>query len=185
MVPDGGDPRDTRSGLRGGRHKLLGPRTMPAAAGAPRPSAPGLRGNSAAAPKIPKRRILFVCIGNSCRSQMAEAFARAYGSDVLEVRSAGLSPAPLISPLTKKVLAEHNLNIDDHFPKDMDLAAKEHYDILVNMSGTRVSLPGAQVFNWPVEDPIGKSEDVYRAVASQIERLVMRLILDFRKTASP
>ncbi len=111
---------------------------------------------------------------------MAEAFARAYGSDVLEVRSAGLSPATLISPLTKKVLAEHNLNIDDHFPKGMDVATKEHYDVLVNMSGARVSLPGAQVFDWPVEDPIGKSETVYRAVASQIERLVMRMILDFR-----
>lgn len=113
---------------------------------------------------------------------MAEAFARAYGADVLEVRSAGLSPATLISPLTKKVLAEHNLNIDDHFPKGMDLAAKEHYDVLVNMSGGRVSLPGAQVFNWPVEDPIGKAEPVYRTVANQIERLVMRLILDIRNS---
>ena len=121
-----------------------------------------------------------MCIGNSCRSQMAEAFARAYGSDVLEVRSAGLSPATLIAPLTKQVLAEHNLTIDDHFPKGMDFAATEHFDILVNMSGTPVSVPGARVFDWPVEDPIGKSEDVYRAVAGQIERLVMRLILDLR-----
>ena len=88
----------------------------------------------------------------------------------------------MIAPLTKQVLAEHNLNIDDHFPKGMELAAKEHYDILVNMSGKSVSLPGAQVFNWPVEDPIGKSDSVYRSVASQIERLVMRLILDLRNS---
>jgi arsenate reductase len=111
---------------------------------------------------------------------MAEAFARAYGSDVLEVRSAGLSPATLIAPLTKQTLAEHNLNIDDHFPKGMDFAATEHFDILVNMSGKSVSLPGALVYTWPVEDPIGKAEAVYRAVANQIERLVMRLILDLR-----
>jgi arsenate reductase len=183
MVPDG-DPDDTRSGLRGGRYRLLGPRAMRTVPGGPGQKSPEPPRDESPPPslKSAKKRVLFVCIGNSCRSQMAEAFARAYGSDVLEVRSAGLSPAMLISPLTKQVLAEHNLNIDDHFPKGMDLAAKEHYDILVNMSGTRVSLPGAQVFHWPVEDPIGKSETVFRTVASQIERLVMRLILDFRKT---
>jgi arsenate reductase (thioredoxin) len=111
---------------------------------------------------------------------MAEAFARAYGADVLDVRSAGLSPAMSIAPLTKQVLAEHNLNIDDHFPKGMDLVARKHYDILVNMSGTPFSLPGAQVLNWPVQDPIGQNESVYRSVANQIERLVMRLILEVR-----
>ena len=184
MVPDGNGPHDTRSGLRGGRYRLLGPRVPRPAAGSPeqKSSAPARAGSPPPLLKTAKKRVLFVCIGNSCRSQMAEAFARAYGSDVLEVRSAGLSPSTLISPLTKKVLAEHNLNIDDHFPKGMDMAAKEHYDILVNMSGTRVSLPGAQVFQWPVDDPMGKSESVYRAVAGQIERLVMRLILDLRNT---
>lgn len=180
MVPDGNDPNETRGGVRGGRHRLLGPRVLRQGTGPdPKFSSPA-RANPSASPKGAKKRVLFVCIGNSCRSQMAEAFARAYGSDVLEARSAGISPATLISPLTKKVLAEHNLNIDDHFPKGMEVAAKERYDILVNMSGTRVSLPGAQVFNWPVEDPIGKAEPVYRTVASQIERLVMRLILDIR-----
>jgi arsenate reductase len=146
----------------------------------PRPAGTVRLGNPFAAPKAAKKRVLFVCIGNSCRSQMAEAFARAYGSDVLEIRSAGLSPATLIAPLTKQILSEHNLDIEDHFPKGMDWVAKEHFDVLVNMSGKPVSLPGAQVFNWLVEDPIGKSDAVYRTVAGQIERLVMRLILDIR-----
>jgi arsenate reductase len=48
-----------------------------------------------------KKRVLFVCLGNSCRSQMAEAFARAYGSDVLEARSAGVSPSTIIQPLSR------------------------------------------------------------------------------------
>ena len=114
---------------------------------------------------------------------MAEAFARAYGADVLDVRSAGLSPTLSVAPLTKQVLAEHNLNLDGHFPKGMELAAREQYDILVNMSGTPISLPGAQVLNWPVQDPIGQNESVYRSVADQIERLVMRLILETRNEA--
>jgi protein-tyrosine-phosphatase len=88
----------------------------------------------------------------------------------------------LIAPLTKQILSEHNLDIEDHFPKGMDWVAKEHFDVLVNMSGKPVSLPGAQVFNWLVEDPIGKSDAVYRTVAGQIERLVMRLILDIRNS---
>jgi arsenate reductase (thioredoxin) len=185
MVQNGPGPGDTRGGMRGERHRLLGPRGVrPAvrsvsgnpAAGAPRGQAPPAAGAA-------KKRVLFVCVGNSCRSQMAEAFARAYGADVLDVRSAGLSPAVLIAPLTKQVLAEHNLNLDGHFPKGMDLAAREQYDILVNMSGTPISLPGAQVLNWPVQDPIGQKESVYRSVANQIERLVMRLILEVRNGA--
>jgi arsenate reductase (thioredoxin) len=182
MVPDGGDPRNARGGVRGGRYRLLGPRVPRTASAHQPPGAPARPPNPQPASTAAKKRVLFVCIGNSCRSQMAEAFARAYGSDVLEARSAGLNPATVISPLTRQILAEHNLSIDDHFPKGMELAAKEHYDVLVNMSGTRVSLPGAQVFNWPVEDPIGKSDAVYRTVAGQIERLVMRLVLDFRNS---
>ena len=46
---------------------------------------------------VAKKRVLFVCIGNSCRSQMAEAFARAYGADIMEVQSAGVSPATMAS----------------------------------------------------------------------------------------
>jgi arsenate reductase len=125
--------------------------------------------------------VLFVCIGNSCRSQLAEVFARAYGADVIDAHSAGLSPAMVVSPLTKQFLSERNLNVDNLFPKSLDLAAKEHYDLLVNMSGKAISIPGARVLHWQVEDPIGKSEEVFRAVAGQVERLVQRLVLDLRQ----
>jgi len=127
-----------------------------------------------------KRRVLFVCIGNSCRSQMAEAFARAYGSDIMAAQSAGLSPATIIAPLTKQVLAERNLNIDDHFPKGVEVFAREPFDVVVNMSGHPLSLPNARMLTWPVRDPIGESEAVYRGVVQQIEGLVMGLILNLR-----
>jgi len=127
-----------------------------------------------------KKRVLFVCIGNSCRSQMAEAFARAYGSDAMEARSAGLSPAAMIAPLTRHVLGERNLGVDGQFPKGMEIAQREPFDVVVNMSGVPVAVPGARVLEWPVPDPIGETEAVYRAVAGQIEALVMRLILDLR-----
>src|SRR6266852_485932 len=85
-----------------------------------------------------KKRVLFVCIGNSCRSQMADGFARAYDSDVMVVRSAGLSPAAIIAPLTRQVLSERNIRIDDHFPKGLDLVSRETFDVLVNLSGLPV-----------------------------------------------
>ena len=74
MVP----PGEVTGGIRGGRPRMGGDRT---------PKPPVARSAKA------KKRVLFVCIGNACRSQMAEAFARAYGSDILTVRSAGLAPA--------------------------------------------------------------------------------------------
>ena len=144
-------------------------RALPAAVPAPTP-----------APNREKTRVLFVCIGNSCRSQMAEGFAKAYGADVIAAASAGLSPATMIAPLTIQILEEHNVRIDGHFPKGLDIAVREPVDLLVNMSGRPLSLPGIKGIEWRVQDPIGLKDSVYREVAAQIESLVMRLILDLR-----
>jgi arsenate reductase len=129
---------------------------------------------------VRKLRILFVCIGNSCRSQMAEAFAKKYGSDVAIVRSAGVSPAMTISPLTRQVLEERKISIDDHFPKGLDVAALEKFDYVVNMSGVPVRLPGVRMIEWMVADPIGEPLVEFQRVADQIESLVVKLIFDLR-----
>jgi arsenate reductase (thioredoxin) len=135
------------------------------------------------APASGRKLVLFVCIGNACRSQMAEAFARAYGADVLDVQSAGLSPAPLIPPLTRKVLADRNVSMGDHFPKGLE-TVRGRVDVLVNMSGLPLAVEASRVLNWPVQDPIGQTEMTYRNVAAQIEDLVMRLILELRASNS-
>jgi arsenate reductase len=137
------------------------------------------------APVRAKKRVLFLCIGNSCRSQMAEGFARAYGADIIQVQSAGLMPAVDIAPMTKQVLAEWNINIDDQFPKGLEVAGREPFDILVNMSGQPVNLPAARILTWPVRDPIGQPISVYRSVVQQIEALVMGLILSLRAGRGP
>jgi len=182
-------------GVRGDRHRLLGPRRIDVAgsAGAGKPASPTRPVTpvqpipasnrvpvSTQVPVPEKIRVLFVCIGNSCRSQMAEGFAKTYGADVIKASSAGLSPATMIAPLTRQILEEHNVRIDDHFPKGLDIAAREPVDLLVNISGRPLSLPGAKVIEWRVRDPIGLKDSVYREVASEIESLVMRLILDLR-----
>ena len=162
-------------GYRGSRPRMGGPRRSDAPPAPARPEAPPGR-----LPRV-RKRVLFVCIGNSCRSQMAEGFARAYGGDILIAASAGLSPAAIVQPLTKLVLAARNVRIDDQFPKGMEILARDQFDLIVNMSGEVLPVaPGARVRDWPVRDPIGESEAVYKTVAEQIEGLVMRLILEFR-----
>ena len=165
MVP----PREVTGGTRGGRPRMGGDR---------KPKPPVAR--SAAAPA--KKRVLFVCIGNACRSQMAEAFAKAYGSDILIVRSAGLAPAASMPPLTRQTLNEKNVPSEGHFPKPLEAVAGEPFEVVVNLSGERLpgSFGAARVIDWNVRDPIGQSESVYRDVAAQIEGLVMRLILELR-----
>jgi len=125
--------------------------------------------------------VLVLCTGNSCRSQMAEGFARAYGADILAASSAGLSPASIVQPLTAQVMAERNVHIEGQFPKGMEIITTSQFDVVVNMSGEPLPpIPGAKIREWPVRDPIGQPEDTYRAVAHQIEGLVMRLILELR-----
>ncbi len=129
-----------------------------------------------------KKRVLFVCIGNACRSQMAEAFARAYGSDILMVRSAGLAPAANVPSLTRQVLTEKNVPSEGQFPKGLDAVTGERFDVVVNLSGEPLPAPfvPAHLVDWRIRDPIGQSETVYRDVAAEIEGLVMRLILELR-----
>ncbi len=184
MVP----PDEVKPGNRGNRPRMGGDRNLkprdPSVA-APWSTLVGPQGASKPLVAQGKKRVLFVCIGNSCRSQMAEAFARAYGSDVMIPQSAGLSPATIIAPLTRQTLAERGLNIDGHFPKGLEIVMREPYDVIVNMSGHPVDLPKANILTWPVRDPIGLSPEVYRSVVQQIEGLVMGLILTLRNGKMP
>jgi arsenate reductase len=128
-----------------------------------------------------KKRVLFLCIGNICRSPMAEAMARKYGSDVLEASSAGLSPAMSNTPFTRTVLTEKNIDLGDHLPQRFRDEDPKSFDLIVNMSGS--PLPrnlGVPVEDWKVDDPMGKDEDEFRKTRETIEMLVMRLILRAR-----
>jgi arsenate reductase len=130
------------------------------------------------------KRILFVCIGNSCRSQMAEAFARAYGSDVLVPESAGLWPAPSVASDTLRAMEEKNLDLSGQVPKslvDLDVDSAK-FDLIVNMSGHSLPPMGdAVVREWQVPDPIVMDYEDHCRVRDQIERLVMYLILELRR----
>ena len=131
---------------------------------------------------VEKKRVLFVCIGNSCRSQMAEGFARMYGQDVLIPASAGLSPAFTVAPDTVRAMLERNIDLRDHFPKSIRQLARSQFDLVVNMSGTLLpALPGARVREWDVADPIAMDYDEHCEIRDEIERMVMHLVLELRR----
>ena len=164
MVPPGG--------IRRGRPRLRGDAMLKPRAAAPAPLP---------VKEPAKKKVLFVCVGNSCRSQMAEALARAYGSDVLTAYSAGLSPATVMAPLTRQVLEQRNVRADGQFPKNVNSFLQQTFDVVVNISGFPGKLPPAtRSLEWAVPDPIGQKEAVYQSVLNQIEGLVMRLILELR-----
>jgi arsenate reductase len=133
----------------------------------------------------PKKRVLFVCVGNACRSQMAEAFARAYGSDVLIAASAGLSPATRLASDTLHAMQEKNLDLRNQFPKAIRHLRRARFDLVVNMSGIVTPLEvDAPVRSWDVPDPVSLNYEDHCVVRDEIERLVMQLIIELRRDQS-
>jgi arsenate reductase len=135
-----------------------------------------------------RKRVLFLCIGNACRSQMAEAFARTYGADILIPASAGLSPAMKIATDTLKAMADKNIDLRDQFPKALRHLGRSEFDLVVNLSGSSVPEDLAsrtKVLEWEVDDPVFMKYDQHCEIRDEIEKLVMSLILDLRQQAAP
>lgn len=136
-------------------------------------------------PEPAKKKVLFVCLGNSCRSQMAEGFARSYGSDVMIPASAGLTPATIVAPDTQRAMLEKNIDLRDHFPKHVRQLGRAHFDLVVNMSGFELNdPPGDRTISWEVTDPVSETYKRHCEVRDEIERLVMNLVLEIRREFS-
>ncbi|HLJ40340.1 MAG TPA: arsenate reductase ArsC [Candidatus Acidoferrales bacterium] len=133
-----------------------------------------------------RTKVLFVCVGNSCRSQLAEAIARHYASDVIEAESAGTSPFGSVAPPTLAVLQENGIRAEGHYSKGMD-DVSEFFDpeIVVNMSGRTLDgmFPGAALTEWQIDDPFGSEAQTYRRIYGQIEKRVSKLAAELRKKA--
>jgi arsenate reductase len=129
-----------------------------------------------------KKRVLFVCVGNAFRSQMAEAFARAYGADAVEPESAGIAPVLAVPEATRAVMREKGIELDSHFPKALVHMDLKTFDMVVNMSGLPLHAPpGVEMVTWNVPDPVGESDKVLRMVRDEIEQLVTGLLIRLRQ----
>lgn len=129
-----------------------------------------------------KLKVAFVCTGNSCRSQMAEGFARHLGSDALEIYSAGTHPASEINPNAKAVMKEAGVDIGNQYPKLLDDIPYE-MDILIKMGCGVVCpfLPNKYEEDWGLEDPVGKPVDEFRKTRDIIKDKVIGLIDKVKK----
>ena len=129
------------------------------------------------------RKVLFVCVGNTCRSQMAEALARHHYSDVMEASSAGISPFGRIVDPTRAVLLERGVSVGTQFSKGLRDASPSRADLVVNMSGIPGAslFPGSRVLDWDVGDPYGENLGVYREICDTIEENLRHLAETLRK----
>lgn len=130
-----------------------------------------------------KPKVLFVCVGNSCRSQMAEAFARHHYADLMEASSAGIAPLGRIADSTRQVMAEKGILLERQHSKGLPANPTEFDGLIVNMTGIPGAslFPGARVVDWDVDDPFGEDLSVHRRIRDEIERLVENLARELQK----
>jgi len=131
-----------------------------------------------------KTRVLFVCIGNACRSQFAEALAKHTAFDVIESSSAGTMPLGSVAPLVEEVLQERGVPFEEQHSKGLTAAACGKADIIVNMSGSRADriFPKgrAHIEDWAVDDPYGHTIEAYRDACDEIEARLAELTARLR-----
>ena len=126
------------------------------------------------------RRVLFVCIHNSCRSQMAEGFARHFGHGRIEAYSAGSQPSGEVDSGAIETMREIGIDISSHTSKGLADIPQVEYDFVATM-GCGDACPAVrakQREDWGIADPKGKSPDVYRAARDEIARRVQDLLRD-------
>lgn len=124
-----------------------------------------------------KKKVAFVCVHNSCRSQMAEGWARFLGSDVIEAYSAGTEEYPQVKPKAVQVMEEAGVDMSGHRPKLLDEIPFE-VDILVSM-GCGVTCPFVLCKyeeDWGIEDPSGGTIEDFRITRDILEKKVKNLI---------
>jgi protein-tyrosine-phosphatase len=130
----------------------------------------------------PPVKILFVCIGNSCRSQMAEAWANHFGKGRVQAHSAGSHPLGTITQDTYTVMSEKGISLDGQCSKGLREVAVAEMDVVVGM-GCEVECPvpvgfKGRVVEWSIPDPYSRGIESFRNVRDMIERQVLELLAE-------
>ena len=125
-----------------------------------------------------KPSVLFVCVHNAGRSQMAAAFLTHFAGDKVEVRSAGSAPADSINPAVVEALKEVGIDISHEQPKVLTTSAVEQSDVVITMGCGDACpfFPGKRYLDWVLEDPAGQGVADVRPIREQIRKLVEELI---------
>ena len=133
-----------------------------------------------------KPSVLFVCVHNAGRSQMAAGYLNHIAGDRIEVRSAGSEPADKINPVAVEVMAEEGIDIADEQPRILTIDAVRASDVVITMGcgDTCPHYPGKRYEDWVLDDPAGQDIDHVRPIRDEIRRRVEQLMTELQPIGS-
>ena len=134
-----------------------------------------------------RKKVLFVCMGNVCRSPMADSIARRAAADVIAACSAGLSPLGFLPELTTETLRTNGCAIEGLCSTPITREVWDAADVVINMSGIpkeRAFRDHQKVEDWDVRDPYGEDTAVYQTIYEDIHRRVTRLAARLRNAVA-
>lgn len=138
---------------------------------------------------IDRPTVLFVCVHNAGRSQMAAGYLRALGGDAVEVLSAGSAPGTAVNPVAVEAMAEEGIDISEAIPSLLTTEAVRESDVVITMGcGDACPIfPGKRYEDWVLKDPAGQGIDVVRPIRDEIRERVVTLLgeLGISPTPSP
>ncbi|MEU5495275.1 arsenate reductase ArsC [Streptomyces griseofuscus] len=134
-------------------------------------------------PDLPS--VLFVCVHNAGRSQMAAAFLTHLAGDHVQVRSAGSAPAATVNPAVVAAMAEAGIDISAEIPKVLTVDAVRSSDVVITMGcgDTCPVFPGKRYLDWQLPDPAGQGVAAVRPIRDEIERRVRDLLTELTQTS--
>jgi arsenate reductase len=127
-----------------------------------------------------KPSVLFACVHNAGRSQMAAGWLRHLAGDTVEVRSAGSEPGEAVNPAAVQAMAEVGIDIADQTPKKLDRSTAESSDVIITMGcGDACPIfPGKRYEDWKLDDPAGKDVEAVRPIRDEIRTRIEKLLVD-------
>ncbi len=127
-----------------------------------------------------KPSVLFLCVHNAGRSQMAAGFLRHYGGDLVAVYSGGSNPGSAVNPVAVEAMNELGIDISGAQPQKWTHEILEKVDVVVSMGCGDVCpvLPGKQYQDWPLTDPAGKGIETVRVVRDEIKGKILTLMAE-------
>ncbi|MFJ5809696.1 arsenate reductase ArsC [Streptomyces sp. NPDC093093] len=132
----------------------------------------------------PKPSVLFVCVHNAGRSQMAAAWLAHLAGDRVEVRSAGSAPAAGVNPAAVAAMSEVGIDISAQAPKVLTVDAVRASDVVITMGcgDTCPVFPGTRYLDWKLDDPAGQGVEAVRPIRDEIKALIEALIAEITPT---
>jgi arsenate reductase len=129
-----------------------------------------------------KPSVLFVCVHNAGRSQMAAAYLSHLAGDTVDVRSAGSAPADTVNPVAIDAMREEGIDISAEQPKILTTDAVQASDVVITMGcgDTCPIFPGKRYLDWQLDDPAGQGIDAVRPIRDEIRRRVEKLLAELR-----